>query len=241
MSIRDFRSLVSQVSLFGAETALVLLQREGDHFIPISLPLWGRYEGCGTLSEVEPGPNAELVLSAFQRALQEGQASIDWNDLGVPPCDVDHIETLLSLIACAQLHGKEALTWHGSALGFALLSGHVAAALMTREPCIESSMSVEELPAAVLKSPSSAAIYGSLGGKSLTLKCKFGLSFVGFFALEETMSAENIHWIPTTQVIEEGERNADLWLAEAMVRFSENAEILEALEDYGARHESFES
>lgn len=233
MSVRDFRCVFSGVSLLGSEVAVVLLQRLGDRWCPAALPLFGLYEGACTVSEVSDGPNAEMILSA----VSEGRVEIDFDAMGLASQPVLHIETFLELIACSQLHGDDAVRSGEGPMGFALLSAHVAAALMNAEPELPLAPSVENLAEDVFESSFGRQTYRQLGALSHRLRCKFGLSMVGLAALDQSMKAWGKPWSPPGPGIPEEEADPALWLTLATVEFAGDEALIEALEDHAGQGE----
>lgn len=231
MSLRDFRCQLSGISLLHAECALVLLSSNSGRWVPLSLPLWGVYEGVGTLGQMDEGPNAELILAGFQRALREGRAELDRNTLGDLADELDHVETLVNLIAFSQVQGLDAVRWEGQPVGFALASAHVAAAFMTGEPELSPDLPLEGLPGFVLPEPASLSIYAPLSQAKLNLRCKFGLSFYGFLALTQEFARQGRAWAPPGLGIDVSESRPQAWLAEAMLAAAGHEELLEALRE----------
>jgi hypothetical protein len=237
MNRRDFRCAFSGVSLLNAEVVAVLLLKEGTHFRPFSLPLFGVYEGHGTVAEVNEGPNADLILAWFQQGLAEERVQVDFAAMGLKPQAIDHIETLLSLVACSQIQGGEAVRASEGQLGFALLSAHIAATLMEGEPALPSENSVEDLPRVVFDSELGRCVYSPLRHESHRLRCRFGLSMVGLAALDQAKKARGRPWCPPGSGIEIEDAEPALWLAGALVEFADSAELVAAIEDYSRQAE----
>jgi len=237
MSLRDFRCQVSGVSLLHAEVAVVLTARmPGGEYGPVALPLFGRYAGQGFVEEVQDGPNADLILAAFQHGLQSGAVVANWESLGMAPLEVDHIETLLSLVSCAQIHGEGALAWEGLELGFSLIQAHVAAALMEAEAeDLPPSQTLESLPGFVLGNSSvSKQIYAPLRDAGVRLRCRFGLSFVALQVLKEAMAERDRGFDSPGMGIDEDDSQPDVWLAEALLAAEGDEELALALAEYGS-------
>lgn len=219
----------------------MLLQEVEGSWCPVALPLFGVYEGVGTVGEVNEGPNADLILAWFQESLRDGGLVVDFDAMGLMPQPIDHIETLLSVVACSQIQGQGAVRTdslsheNGGALGFALLSGHVAATLMEGEPTLRADVRVEDLPEVVFRLDLGRTIYGPLRHESHRLRCKFGLSMVGLAALDQGMTAWNRHWAPPGGGIVLADAEPSLWLAQAMLEFANSPSLIEALEDYSTQ------
>lgn len=229
---RDYRCAFSGLSLFDAEVAVVIIEQAGPRWRPITLPLFGIYEGMGTVGEVHEGPNADLVLSTFQGGAREEGLVIDFQKMGLEPQPIDHIETLLSLLAVSQIQGEGALRSDGGALGFTLMSAHVAAALMAGEPRLPLERSVDDLWEVVFESQLAQSIYRPLRDQPHRLRAKFGLSLVGLAALCEQMERHGKPWVPPGEGLPLVESNRTLWLAEAMVTWADDELLVEALEEY---------
>lgn len=210
--------------------------RGSDNVLPVCLPLWGEYKGAGFLEEVNEGANAQMILSAFQAALAAGRAQIDWQALGMEPYALEHIESLLSVVACAQLNAPDACTWEGGRVSFALLEGNVAATLMSRDPQeLPPKTEVDQLWEHVFPQyPLSRAVYSGLSDSPLRERCQFGLSLVGFAALVEAVRGRSGAWVPTREFYEARPGQRQLWLAKALVEHADEPDLIEALEDYAS-------
>lgn len=230
MTQRDFRCVLGGVSLFRAEAALVFLFREGENWLPLTLPLWGTYDGLGSLGEVGEGPNADFILSAFVEAEAQGELSFPLS--GQDGVAFDDIETVANIVACSQVQGLGDFRWSEKEIGFALLSAHMAAALMDRESSLDLATKLDDIAKLVLPSPLSKKIYGTLVDVPLRLRTKFCLSFLAFAALQDAMSELAIPWTPAGAGISLEVRQPELWLQEAMLRHSDSPNFLEAIEAY---------
>jgi hypothetical protein len=235
MSLVDFRCALSQISLLGAETALILLENREGKWEPAALPLFGRYEGDGTLSDLSDGPNAELVLRTLTDLYEAGRLHLDFEQMGLPPQQLDHLEMWLSLLACSQVMGAQALSLDGSPLGFSFLSAHLLAEVMDADPEEPSLLSLESLPAHVLPGSLGQLIYAPLRDLPLKLRCKFGLSFLGLLSALQEMERRGRGWSPIDAGIPKDESQPALYLAEALVAFADSPTLVEALEDYAGQ------
>ncbi len=224
--------MVTGVSLASAETALILLASDSGGFVPASLPVWGTYDRRGALTDAGEGPNADLITAALQP--ERGFAAFDWARLGLTERVVDHIELVGSLLACAAVHAPDAITWRGSPISYALVSGHVAAGLMELEPeGLPSDAHLDELPDLVFDDlPLSHAIYAPLVGAPLRMRFRFGMTFVGFAALCQALRARGIPWRPPEGAAEHSADDVARYLEEARNRFREDRCIAAALEEY---------
>lgn len=235
MSRRDFRCGLTGVSLLGAEAALVLIQKTGEIWHLSSLPLFGRYEGAGTLTEVSEGPNADLLLAFFKSAHASGQVVVDFEKMGLSEQPLDDLEMWLSLLACSQVGNHDACRYLEQPLGFCLFSAHVLAQLMGGEPEEPIGLSLEALPTAVLGPGFGPHVYQGLSSRSLKTRCKFALSFLGLLAAKQEMERREVALLPPGPGIFEDETEPARYLAEALVAFASSVELVEALEDYAGQ------
>lgn len=237
MSTRDFRCLVSGVSLLGAEAAAWLFVREeGGRALPITLPIWGCYGGHGRLEDVSDGPHTKLLEQAFVRGGEQGSVRVSWERLGLSPGAIDHVEGIVSLALMASIHGElDAFLWHDQAVHCALFEANVAAALMQGEPRRLHSAKVHELGSLVLPHRISRDIYGPVADATATERCKFGLGFVSCAALIDALVGLRIEVRGPGSGIALAERREQEWLAAALQRFSENEVLLLALSEYASR------
>lgn len=217
-----------------------------DVFAPISLPLWGSYEGNGVIANVDEGPNAERILTAWNRDLEASCALVDWAALDIEPLQIDHIETLIALVMANEYHGLRAVTWQGTGLSLCLFESNIAACVMQDEPAQLHDVKVEDLTAEVLtRHPLAHSIYSQLSYESPKLRCKFGLSALALGSLRQNMAQNNKVWARPQGGITEVERDPARWLAEAYLAFADEPALVEALEEYtsqqGAADEAFET
>ena len=231
----DYRCLVSGVSLLGAETMGLLCAASAAEgpFLPCALPLWGRYEGNGSLAEVQVGPNAEVIVRAFHDDIRRGEARIDWSDLGVAPVDLDHIETLLAVVRTNSIHGLDAVRWRGRLVDLALVQADVAAALMQDEPARLSRIPVDELPQAVVEgSPIFAEVMRLAFSRGPKMRCKFGLSLVSLASFVDQLDLLGVTLGGPQHGIQLEMSEPARWLAEAYQHFSTNDPMRQALDEY---------
>ena len=229
----------------GTECAGVLLLLVDGIYQPVSLPLFGRYLGNGVLEEVVDGPNYDLVFQALSRLQQAGRFSVDWEALGTAEIALSNLEAFLEVLAVAAIHARAAVTVDGHQLSFALLSAHVAAALIAKEPqSLDPQTKVEDLPRAAFgghRSPPVTAfteeIYGALNRQSPRLRCRFGQSFVGLIALQEAAIALGAQLAPPDDFPERDLAASRQALALFLDAVGEDEELVDALADYAAQDE----
>lgn len=213
-------------------TASALDAPEG-RVLPVSLPVWGRYEGSGVVLDIDEGPNVTRILSGWQSDLVGASAFVDWEALGMEAMEIDHIETLIAVVIANEYHGLNALTWRGARLSLCLFESNIAACLMQGEPESLHKIKVEDLASCVLSNhPIANSIYSELADEGPKLRCKFGLGSVALSSLVEAMNSSNKVWARPKQGITELERDPARWLAEAYLAFADEPDLIEALEEY---------
>jgi len=234
--IVDYRCGLSGLSLLGAETMAVLHTPMGPgQSMPCSLPLWGTYDGSGTLVEVQEGPNAELLVRVFSEDLDAGRAQVDWRRLTIAPVPIDHIETLLALIRTNEIHGLGAVTWRGHEPHVALFESNIAAAAMQGEPDLLHGVRIDDLLVAVLgESALAQAIYARIGEDGPKMRCKWGLSLVALAALISELIARGLTFRSPVPVAEQ-DRDPAQWLALSYADLREAPLMLEALSEYSSQ------
>lgn len=235
MSRHDFRCALSGVSLIDAEVALLLVERRAGRWHLASLPLWGIYDGSGTLSEFQEGPNADLLLEGWTGELRRGNVRVDLEAMGLSEQPLDSLEMMLSVMACSQVGGFDAVRVGDRPVGFLLLSGHVAAHVMELSPELDRGVTLESLPEAVFRGGWGSRLYGELRHLPLTVRCKFGILLAGLLALSQRLDSLKIELRPTTEGIVESESEPARYLTEAMMRLSNDEVLLSALEDYAGQ------
>lgn len=234
--LRDYQCMITGVGLIGAECGAVLLREGSSGFQPVSLPLWGHYLGRGFLEEVSEGPNAEILLEALQRLHACGRLVVDWNALGIEPRELDHVETVLGLLALARIHGPTAIRCDGAALGFCILSAHVAASLMNEEPSsVPSSVSVERLPTVVFdNAPLGQELYAGYSSLPVRLRCHFALALVGLAALSDGLASRAIPWSPPTPPTAVDAAATEQWFSQALASAQDDPVLLAGLAEHAS-------
>ena len=238
MELQDFSCCVSGISLTQRETGFILLScpsghSNGDSFTPISLPIWGRYNGLGGFEEIQDGPNADLLLSCFQRELAAGNLRINFQRLGLPEYTIDSLDLLIGIFFCAQIHCPEAIEFNGATIRFALVSAHIAAQLMEKDPNeVPLNLTLEQLPHFIFNEQSlGRAIYQPLENQSLKLRLKFGLSLLSLQSLTESLSLRQLSLIPPDSHTTYSEDTQAKSLLNALARFSEDEVMMQALSE----------
>src|SRR5262245_61758488 len=105
MGFYDYRCMVTGVSLKGAKTALVLLDRAGKEHRPITLAITGQYNRLGSIDHIAEDDNARLVLAYFLARLDDGALAVNKAELGGEP--IDGIERLLELVERGVTMGED--------------------------------------------------------------------------------------------------------------------------------------
>ncbi len=233
-SLRDYRCMITGVGLLDTECGCVLLAEKDSGFIPVTLPLWGRYAGHGTLEEISDGPGSDLVLGGIQELQRSGRLNIDWQALGVEPRPLDHIEAVISVLALGHIHRQGAIQCDKRTLSLAIFSAHVAAALMDQEPSgLPQDTPIERLPEVVFRGdPIAQTLYGPLAAQSVRLRCRFGLILAGFRALEEGFKARQIQWAAPSEAPPVDSAASERWLAHALARAGDDPILLAGLSEH---------
>jgi hypothetical protein len=235
MSRHDFRCALSGVSLLDAEAALLLVERREARWRLASLPLWGTYDGSGTLAELQEGPGSELLLEGWLREQGRGSVTVDFESMELSERPMDSLEMVLSLMACSQVGGLDAVRVGPNPVGFVLLSAHVAAHLMELEPELDRGVKLEGLADVAFEGGWGSRLYAPLSQLPLIVRCKFGISLAGLISLRRRFESLKIEPSPTSEGIAESESEPARYLAEAMVKFESDEVLLSALEDYAGQ------
>lgn len=241
--LRDYQCMITGVGLLGAECGVILLRESAPGFVPVSLPLWGDYLGRGFLEEISEGPNTEMLLAGLQRLQDGGRLVVEWDTLGVEPRELDHIETLLGLLAVAQVHAPGTIRCDGLTLGYCMMSAHVAASLMNEEPSsIPPSVSVEQLPTTVFDNePLGQELYAGYSSLPIRLRCHFALAMVGLAALSEGLGARSIPWSPPHPPTAVDVAATERWFARALTDAQDDPVLLAGLAEHASARSEDES
>jgi hypothetical protein len=82
MGLFERRCMITGVATrFVSSAAVVPLLEVDGEYRPVALPIWGTYDGYGSLEAIELGPNAKWFQSAFVRLLAAEDIRVDWRRL----------------------------------------------------------------------------------------------------------------------------------------------------------------
>ena len=73
--------MVSGLSLKSSRTTLILLEKAGDNYLPIALPVFGQYNRLGAIDMIEENQNTKDILTFFQSKINSGEIKVDWEEV----------------------------------------------------------------------------------------------------------------------------------------------------------------
>lgn len=94
--------MISGLSLAASRTTLVLLEKTGNDYVPISLPVYGQYNRIGAIDRIQEDESTNKILAFFQAKINSGEVKIDWKEVYWNGHFLNKIETIEQLIACIE-------------------------------------------------------------------------------------------------------------------------------------------
>ncbi|MES2397072.1 MAG: hypothetical protein V4549_13765, partial [Bacteroidota bacterium] len=94
--------MISGLSLAASRTTLVLLEKVGNDYVPISLPVYGQYNRIGAIDMIHEDESTNKIIEFFQTKINSGEVKIDWKEVYWNGNFLNKIETIEQLIACIE-------------------------------------------------------------------------------------------------------------------------------------------
>ncbi|MEV0294184.1 hypothetical protein [Nocardia sp. NPDC050710] len=148
MGFYDCNCMITGVSLMGIDATLVVLQRRGEIYLPITLGIAGTYDRLGGVDGVREDLNTELVLRYFVdryrdgRFFAEDQTSISVGDWLTSDSDIEELLQVIERTHLAigdDIYSASTLL-DGHMIVFALIAQPVWDAIVDRVPAPNQSL-----------------------------------------------------------------------------------------------------
>ena len=229
------RCMITGVSTgYAGSVAFVPVLHVDGEYRPTALPVWGTYDGYGSIGNVAPGPASERFCRAFADLLRSGVITIDWTRLLEKPLSPTTSEAVFKILERALVQAEGAITCAGRVLSFALLNGDVAEELLLELPTeVEPSVEPATLATLVCGAYEPAlATFSDLHLQDADARAMFASTFAGFAALNQWLRRSGIQWCPPRETGQYNQTEAIGFLSAARERFSSEPLIPHGLQQY---------
>lgn len=232
MGFFDFRCLASGLSLCGERAVAIWLLRDGEKFVPISLPVRGAYDRLGSVDGVKTDSNTARLLDAFESALAakrlklKGDAAWTWKN----DSHVHGMERVLRVIERSTSQGEASLS--GKELALTLVHERIYDAVVaaTRAPL---DVNTTDLIALAFPHAEGRRIYASVAEAPQTEREAMRRDLEGFIAFSRWLTARG-EWNTAPTFHGVGEQHGDVEtlraFREARARFADLPWMLDAIE-----------
>jgi hypothetical protein len=124
MGYFDYRCMISGLSLRSSRTALVLLEKLDNNYVPIGFPIFGQYNRLGAIDMILEDENANHILNFFQSRIKSGDININWQDIywqGEPLSEIGNIGQLLAAVERGVTMQYDCVTFKGRRIIYSLI------------------------------------------------------------------------------------------------------------------------
>jgi hypothetical protein len=224
MGFYDYRCMITGVSLLGADTALVLLQRTTAGHQPISLAIKGNYDRFGAIDGIDQDANTDLVLQYFHDKFERGEFVLNQVFLKNVDDYFEDIEGLLKVFERCVTEWDQLANLNGQTIQYALICREVWDAIVRpATPPRESDASLFQ--SLFQNSPVAKDIYSdSLPEVSVPLK--------ELAAIQDFMTSRSLTWQIPEDAHQHWEEEIQEYLDEARQTFHDAPSVLAGLDAY---------
>jgi hypothetical protein len=219
MGFFDYRCMLSGVSLCASRTALVVLEKVEDRYVPIALPVFGQYNRCGGIDMIREDELTDRLLAFFQSTIRAGAATVDWGEVywqGALLTELTTIEQLIAAIERGVTMEYDCVTLNNRRIVFGLIDLCMWDAL---------SYSTLETAAETERSDTWKAIYAfPVAG--------FGESVRELNQVEHFMKRQGISWAPPRDPEQHSSEETIRYLERATIRFVDEPLLLQGIAAY---------
>lgn len=121
MGFYDMRCGVSGLSTRAAKVRLILLREEPAGLVPVALPVTGTYDRLGSIDNIQPTWNTDLLLFGLQALIRDGKITIHWDAFSKRTAPLGTLEQVLSPIERGCTMDITTVTCEGRPLRFTLV------------------------------------------------------------------------------------------------------------------------
>jgi len=120
--------MISGLSLKSSKTTLVLLEKLENHYIPIALPVFGRYNRLGAIDMIEENQNTNTILTFFQSKIKSEEVKVDWPEVyweGERLNKIENIEQLFTSIERGVTMEYDCVTLNKHRIEYSLIDSRI--------------------------------------------------------------------------------------------------------------------
>lgn len=128
MGLFDYRCMITGLSLKSSKTVLILLEKSGDNYAPIALPVFGEYNRLGAIDSIDENQNTKTILQFFQSKIHSGEVKVDWEEVyynGEFLKSIDTIEHLFTAIERSVTMEYDCVTYNGKRIEYSLTDANI--------------------------------------------------------------------------------------------------------------------
>lgn len=128
MGLFDYRCMITGLSLKSSKTVLVLLEKTGDDYVPIALPVFGEYNRLGAIDSIHENQNTKTIFQFFQSKIHSGDVKVDWEEVyhnGEFLKKIDTIEHLFTAIERGVTMEYDCVTLNGKRIEYSLIDTNI--------------------------------------------------------------------------------------------------------------------
>lgn len=128
MGLFDYRCMISGLSLKSSKTTLILLEKAGDNYLPIALPVFGQYNRLGAIDMIEENKNTKDILTFFQSKINSGEIKVDWEEVywqGEFLKKIENIEQLFTAIERSVTMEYDCVTLNKQRIEYSLINTRI--------------------------------------------------------------------------------------------------------------------
>lgn len=117
--------------MFERDVGVVLIKDVGEvsRWKPVTLPIWGHYNGYGSLERIENDPNVEIIAKRLAAGVRYGLVEISWTALRETPRQIATIEDVLFVVARSAASPRCGVLCEGKEISYAFVSTEIARAV----------------------------------------------------------------------------------------------------------------
>jgi hypothetical protein len=217
MGFFDNRCMISGLSLKSSETVLILLEKNGEDYSVISLPVTGQYNRVGAIDGIEENENTQSIEAFFAKKFNDEELELDKDE--IPSREDITIEQLINGIERGVTMEYDSVVYKGKRIEFALIDKTIWDKIIAVG--FSCKLNIEE---------------------HTVWKEIYPVKFSGYDELlnqlnniQAFLELQNIKWYPPRDQSQHYEEEVTEYLEEARTKFSSEFFMLEAISEYESK------
>jgi hypothetical protein len=197
-----------------------LLEKVGNEYVPISLPIYGHYNRIGAIDMIIEDENTNEILDFFQSKITSGEVKIDWEEVywnGKFLNEIENIEQLIASIERGVTMDYNCVSFNNRRISYALIDYIIWDAITYFD--------FENRKSILLESDTWSEIYQD----SIT---RFGNYSFEFKNVQDFLNKYNIKWFPPEDASQHFNQDVTAFLEEAKSKFKDEELVAKAIKSY---------